>query len=191
MSPPMRPLKRRLSTASLPLGDLQPPATKKLKLEQDSEVAKSLRARSLTPWSPIPDVLQLSLERENEKLKADVEDLRTEMIIQEHLNEALKEENAAAVAYTKKLEEQVRGIKTNVRELRERLRGVTGELEDERRERKEQVRGLQNNEKELREQVRRLNGELEEERRKKEEMVEKKRVERRKMDAFWDGKVFD
>ena len=189
----MRPLKRRLSTASLSPGDLQPPAIKKLKREgEDSEVAKSLRARSLTPWSPIPDGLQPALEGGNEKLKVNVKDLRAEMGIQEHLNEALKEENASAVAYTKTLEEQVRGLKANVRGLRERLRRVTGELEEERRERKDQVRGLQNNVKGLREQVRVLNEELEEtERREKEEKAGRKRVERRKMDAFWDGKVFD
>jgi chromosome segregation ATPase len=192
----MRPLKRRLSTPTSHVEGLQPPAPKKLKQESgDSEGAKALRGRSLTPWSPIPDSLQPSLKEEDEKMKVEVEDLREEMGIQEHLNDALKEENAAAVAYAKKLEEQVRGLKTNVRELRERLRGITWELEDERqekREKKEQVRGLQNDVKGLREQVHGLNKELEEkDGREREEKAEKKRVKRRKMDTFWDGRVFD
>jgi DNA-binding phage protein len=59
----------------------------------------------------------------------DIEDLRTERNIQEQLNEALKEENAAAVAYTKTLEDQVRGLKNIVGGLREQRRGLTGELE--------------------------------------------------------------
>jgi len=59
----------------------------------------------------------------------DIEDLRTEKNIQEQLNEALKEENAAAVAYTKTLEDQVRGLKNIVRGLREQRRGLTGESE--------------------------------------------------------------
>jgi predicted nucleic acid-binding Zn-ribbon protein len=121
----------------------------------------ALRGRSITPWSPIPDGVRPFLEGENEKVKGEVEveDLREEMGIQEHLNRALKEENAAAVAYTKKLEEQVRGLQKDVEGLREQVRG--------------------------------LNEELEKERRGKEEEKEKKRVERRKMDPFWDGRVFD
>lgn len=89
----------------------------------------------------------------------DVEDLRTEMIVQEHLNEALREENAAAVAYAKKLEEHVRGLKNDVKGLSEQFHGLNEEFEGERRER--------------------------------EEKAEKKRVERRRIDSFWDGKVFD
>ncbi|OSS50043.1 hypothetical protein B5807_05085 [Epicoccum nigrum] len=123
-SPPAHPLKRRLYS---PPSDLQSPATKKLK--HDGEVAKPLRARSLTPWGPIHGILQPSLEGENEKLRLDIEDLRTEKNIQEQLNEALKEENAAAVAYTKTLEDQVRGLKNIVRGLREQRRGLTGESE--------------------------------------------------------------
>ena len=76
---------------------------------------------------------------ENEELKFDNEDLRAEIAIEERLNGALREENAAAVAYTKKLEEQVRGLKNDVEGLRKRVRGLEGELEGERRERKEEA----------------------------------------------------